>query len=259
MNKIIKVFKSIFKICTENRENLLAIVAIIGIIIIAYQSYLQLDALEQQSKMIEQTQTQIENNQLLLNNTFKDMNEADYRNAANLVIGSSLFTKNYTAYNLLNSQYSSYPAILNLDEWSTIINDNNEEKVHYYKNENLMKIETVVKESTIFLWIVNNSSEIKLKNGINIYINKSYLKNGNNELRINMPYNDLSRASGYKRAWGLFSLVYNSSTKEIVKTSLISASRFPDVCTEIPSKICVPRNISGEMTFTVTYEDLGFE
>ena len=84
----------------KKTRNLLGMLAaifaiIIGMIFIALQSSLQLDALEQQSKMIEQTQTQIEDNQLLLNNTFKDMNEADYRNAANLVIGSSLFTKNY--------------------------------------------------------------------------------------------------------------------------------------------------------------------
>ena len=254
MNKIIKVFKSIFKICTENRENLLAFVAIIGMIFIALQSSLQLDALEQQSKMIEQTQTQIEDNQLLLNNTFKDMNEADYRNAANLVIGSSLFTKNYIAYNLLNSQYSSYPAILILRKWGTIINDNNEERVQYYNFENLIKTETIEKEATIFLWIVNKSSEIIPKDGINIYINKSHLKNGNNELRINMPYNDLSRSSGYKQVWGSFSLVYNSSTNEIIKSSIKSASRFPDICTNIPNnngRICIPRIKSGEVTIKV--------
>lgn len=234
---------------------ILAVVAMIGIIFICVQIWMQWGALEQQNRAIQQTQTQIQDNQLLLNNTFNDMNRADYRNAANLVIGSSLFDKNYTAYNLLNSQYSSYPAILYLGEWSTTINDNNEEMVHYYSNENLMKTGTVEKESTIFLWVVNNSSEIKPRDGINIYINNSNLKNGNNALRINMPYGDLSMVSGYKRVWGLFSLDYNSSTKEIVKASLISSSRFPDVCTASPIKVCVQRVISGEATVEVRQVD----
>ncbi len=143
---------------------ILALMALTGVVFVSLQIVMA-------NRAIQQTQTQIEENQLLLNNTFNDMNRADYRNAANLAIGSSLAGKNYTAYTLLNSQYSAYPAILYLGEWSTIINGN-EEMVHYYVNETtLLKTETVEREITIFLWIVNNTSEIKTRDGVNVYIN----------------------------------------------------------------------------------------
>lgn len=89
MVKKINVFWFIDKMSDKQKKNfelkcnfMLALIAMMGVIFICLQIWMQWGALEQQNRAIKQTQTQIEANQLLLNNTFSDMNRADYRNAA---------------------------------------------------------------------------------------------------------------------------------------------------------------------------------